>query len=122
MSRTLHGYLGATTEVVHARDLGLQTRSDPEWIKYLHATGDAWTVVTGDARIFKNRAEREAFRRAGLRGVVLAAAYPKTPMGRCCGIIIAKWDDMIEFTRQIEPPFLVEMSINLNSGFRILPL
>jgi hypothetical protein len=122
MAQTLAGYLSATTTVHHARDLGLHAKTDVEWISYLQETKDEWLVVTGDGRIQKNRAEREAFRRAGLRGVVLNPAYQKTPMGRCCGMIVAKWDDLISFTDRIEPPFLVEMSINLTSRFKLLPL
>lgn len=122
MSNTLAGYLGAVNTVKHARDLNLHTKPDIEWIEYLHNTGKEWLVFTGDARIQKNKAEREAFRRAGLRGVVLNAAYQKTPMARCCGMIVAKWDDLADFTNRIEPPFLVEMSINLHPKFRLLPL
>lgn len=122
MARTLAGYLTDETSVYHARDIGLHSKSDVEWIEYLHSTKEQWIVFTGDSRIQKNKAERAAFRRAGLRGVVLNPAYQKTPMGRCCGIVVAKWDDLVGFIRPIEPPFLIEMSINLNPRFRVLPL
>jgi len=78
--------------------------------------------VTGDGRIRKNRAKREAYRRANLKGVVLAPAFQKTEMGRCCGIIVAKWDGLIDFTSKITAPYLVEASINLSPKFKILPL
>lgn len=122
MAQTLAGYLSKVTTVLHARELGLHTKTDIEWIQHLHDTREEWLVVTGDGRIHRNRAEREAFRRAGLRGVVLNPAYQKTPMGRCCGMIVFKWDELIAFTNKIDPPFLVEMSINLSSRFKILPI
>ena len=122
-ARTLAGYLQATEhEVFHARDLGLDAKTDIEWIRHLETTGDDWLVFSGDGRIRKNRAEREAYRRAQLKGVILAPAYQKTDMGRCCGIIVARWDGLLGFVQHIQPPYLVELSINLSSKFRVLPL
>lgn len=123
MARTLAGYLsGLSVEVRHARDLGLHAKSDVEWIEHLASTGDDWLVVTGDGRIRKNKPEREAYHRAGLKGVVLAPAYQKSPMGRSCGMIVARWDDLIDFTSRIRAPYLVELSINLGSKFGVLSM
>lgn len=123
MARTLSGYLSNTkTEVFHARDLNLHNKPDTEWIRHLAATGSDWMIVTNDGRIRKNRAEREAYRRANLKGVLLAPAYQKTEMGRCCGMLVAKWDGLIDFTSKIQAPYLVEASINLSPKYRILPL
>ena len=122
MARTLAGYLGDNSRVVHARDIELHDKPDIEWIRFLTQSNEDWLIVTGDGRLRKNRVEREAYRRAGLRGVVLAPAYQKTPVGRCCGILVAKWDDLVDFTGRIEPPYLVEVSINLQPRFKLLPL
>lgn len=123
MARTLAGYLqDGPHSVFHARDLGLHNKPDIEWIKYLSESGDDWLVFTGDAKIRKNRAEREAYRRAGLKGVVLSPAYQKTDMARCCGMIVANWDDLVSFFARIAPPLLVELSINLSKRYRVLPL
>lgn len=123
MARTLAGYLSETNvDVVHARDLGLHNKPDAEWIEHLSRTDDDWLIFTGDGRIRKNRAEREAYRRASLKGVVLAPAYQKTPMCRCCGVIVAKWDGLLQFAESIQAPYLVELSINLSSKYKVLPL
>jgi hypothetical protein len=123
MARTLAGYLdGTSATVIHARDRDFHRLPDVEWIRLLSETGEEWLVVTGDGRLARNRAEREAFRRAGLRGVVLAPAYQKTPMARRCGVLVANWDNLQDFIARIDPPFLVEMKINLSSTFRVLPL
>ena len=123
MANTLRGYLAHTShEVHHARELSLHAKPDIEWMHHLSSTGDEWLVVSGDGRISRNKAERAAYRRAGLRGVVLAPAYQKTPMGRCCGILVAKWDGLLDFINSIEPPYLVEMSINLTPRYKVLPL
>ena len=123
MAKTLGGYLSNTEiEVFHARDVGLQNKPDIEWITRLGATGEDWLVVTGDGKIRKNRAEREAYRRANLKGIVLAAAYQKTPMGKCCGIVIANWDNLLDFSAKLQAPYLIELSINLSSKYKVLPL
>lgn len=123
MAHTLAGYLSNTpTEVFHARELGLHNKPDVEWMGHLAATGEDWMIVTGDGRIRKNRAEREAYRRAGLKGLILAPSYQKTPMGKNCGMLVAKWDDIEDFTSKITAPFLVEISINLTPRHKILPL
>jgi hypothetical protein len=122
MSRTLRGYLEGRNRVVHARDLKLDRVTDIDWINFLRDSGEEWIVVTGYTRIRKNRAEREAFRRARLRGIVLAPAFQKTEMGRCCGMLVARWDDLMVFTSAIEPPYLVEVALNLSSRYKVLPL
>lgn len=123
MARTLSGYLSNTsTEVFHSRDIGLHNKPDVEWIAHLGATGEDWMIVTGDGRIRKNRAEREAYRRAGLKGLILAPAYQKHPMGKRCGILVSKWDEIADFTSKISAPFLVEISISLSPKHKVLPL
>lgn len=123
MARTLAGFLDNTHHnVFHARDLGLDHKTDTQWIKHLSATGEDWIVFTGDGRIRKNPAEREAYRRAKLKGVILAPAYQRTKMSRCSGMIVAKWDYVLETTSRLTAPYLVEMSINLSPKMKVLPL
>ena len=123
MARTLGGYLsGQAIEVFHARDLDLHDKPDVEWISHVASTADDWLVFTGDGRIRKNRAEREAYRRARLKGVVLAPSYQKTPMGKCCGMVVINWDSLVDFTNKIVPPYLVELSMNQTKKYKLLPL
>ena len=77
MASTLGGYLLRTPhEVYHARDLGLHKKPDVEWIEHLSATGEDWLIISGDGRIRKNPAERTAYRRAKLKGVLLEHVAP----------------------------------------------
>ena len=122
MARTLAGYLGEDNKVIHSRDVDLHRKSDVEWMAYLAGSGRKWLVVTGDGRIARNKAERMAFRQAGLAGIVLDPAYQKTPVGRCCGMLIARWDEMMAVTRPLAPPYLFSLPINLGSKFRQLPI
>lgn len=121
MAMTLDGFIrNDGHEAVHLRHLPLRNPTDVEWIEYIFATGDEWLVITGDQRIRKNRAEAQAFRRANLRGVVLAAAYQKTPMHRCCAVIVDQWPRLYDTIRRFDPPFMLEMSINFKGNFKQL--
>ena len=123
MASTLNGFIqGDGHEAVHLRDLPLDHPTDVEWIEYLARTGDEWLVVTGDQRIRKNKAEAQAFRRAHLRGIILASAYQRTPMHRCCAVIVHQWPTLFETIRKFDPPFMLEMSINFSGRFKQLPV
>ncbi len=124
MARTLDGYLSGTNHSAeHIRDIGMAAAKDVEWISHLHSTDEEWLVVTGDTRLRKNKAEREAFKRANLKGFILKPAYQKTPMAKCCGIFVAKWDSMFEFISRINPPVFVDVSMRITQEkFDILKL
>jgi hypothetical protein len=123
MASTLNGFIQSDGhEAVHIRDLPLEHPTDVEWIEYLSQTGDEWLVVTGDQRIRRNRAEAQAFRRAHLRGVILASAYQKTPMHRCCAVLVHQWPNLFETVQKFDPPFMLEMSINFSGRFKQLPV
>ncbi|MEQ8344389.1 MAG: hypothetical protein RIB84_20845 [Sneathiellaceae bacterium] len=49
--------------------------TEVEWIEALGVEPREWIVITGDARIRKVAAEREAFRRARLKGFLLPPSY-----------------------------------------------
>ena len=119
MARTLHGFIsGEGDEAIHIRELPLDHPSDLEWMNYIRHEGSDWLVVTGDHRLSRNKAERIAFQRARLKGVVLANAYQKSPMSRRCAALIAQWPRLIETMAQLEPPVLLEISINLSGRFK----
>ena len=121
MASTLDGFIrNQDHQALHLRELPLQHPKDTEWIEFLSDSGGEWLVVTGDQRIRKNRAEAQAFRRARLRGVVLAPGYQKTPMNRCCAVIVYQWPNLFDTIRRFDPPFMLEMSINFRGNFKQL--
>lgn len=123
MASTLHGFVQHDGHrAIHLRQLPIQHPTDIEWIEYISSAGEEWLVVTGDQRIRKNKAEAQAFRRARLRGVVLAASYQKTPMNRCCAVLIDQWPRLYETISRFDPPFLLELTINFRGNFRQLPI
>ncbi|WP_157384401.1 hypothetical protein [Nitratireductor soli] len=121
MATTLNGFIANEGHnAIHMRDLPLKNPNDVQWMSHLARSEEEWLIITGDQRIRKNKAEAQAFRRANLRGVVLAAAYQRTPMHRCCAVIIHQWPSLFDTVRRFDPPFLLEMSINFNGKFKQL--
>lgn len=121
MAATLNGFIANDGHrAVHIRELPLEHPTDIQWMSYLAESNDDWLVITGDQRIRRNKAEAQAFRRANLRGVVLGAAYQRTPMHRCCAVIVYQWPALFDTVARFEPPFLLEMSINFSGKFRQL--
>jgi hypothetical protein len=92
--------------------------SDEEWIARLGSDSPPdWIVVTGDHRIRKNKAERTAWVRAGLKGFVLARSYQKTPLNQCASILLWRWPEMEQFIRLAAAGAMFELPINRKSGF-----
>ncbi|MGK9233024.1 hypothetical protein KXS07_15335 [Inquilinus limosus] len=121
MASTLHGYIANYGHsAIHVRNLPLTHPTDVQWIEYLAADRDDWIVFTGDGRIRRNRAEWAAFRQAGLKGVVLAPAYQKTPLHKQCAVILYQWPDLVETMARFDPPVLLEMSIKFRGRFKVL--
>lgn len=123
LAETLNGYLRHRSDSAsHIRDLPCgRHASDLDWMAYLAGTGDNWLVVSGDKRIQKNKAERAAFRQAGLKGFVLASGYQKTPIHQQASFLIWRWPD-IDGLLKLAPPFLFEIPMHRQAGFRQLPV
>lgn len=124
LAETLNGYLHHRDESAsHIRDLPCgRHAADLEWMVYLAGTGDDWLVITGDKRIQKNKAERAAFRQAGLKGLVLAAGYQTTPINQQASLLIWRWPDIDGLLKNLRPPFLFEIPMHRQAGFRQLPI
>jgi hypothetical protein len=123
MAHTLHGFISNDGhEAVHLRDLPLAHPNDVEWIRYLAQDGVDWIVITGDGRIRKNKPEREAFRQARLKGIVLAPAFQKTPMSRCCAVLVDRWPYLLDTMGRFNPPVLFEMGIKFSGKFTQLTM
>ncbi|MCQ9156698.1 MULTISPECIES: PIN-like domain-containing protein [Acetobacteraceae] len=124
LARTLNGFvqhLGHSVD--HIADLPCgRHASDLEWISMLGESSDVWIVMTGDGRIYKNKPEREAFRRANLRGFVFAPAYQKTPLHQTASVLIWRWPDLEQLISRISGAALFEIPINRSSGVKSLPL
>ncbi|MCG2632848.1 hypothetical protein L6654_40375 [Bradyrhizobium sp. WYCCWR 13023] len=90
--------------------------TDVEWISKLGADNAVWIVITGDQRIRKNLAERAAWKKAGLKGFVLAPAYQKTPVNQCASVLLWRWPEMKTFITSAAPGSMFELPINRKPG------
>lgn len=109
----------------HVREMplyGFDGRSaDEEWIGRLAQDAPKdWIVVTGDHRIRKNKAERRAWNRSGLKGFVLAPSYQKTPLNRVAAILLWRWPEMERFIASAAAGSLFELPISRSGKFRPL--
>lgn len=123
LAETLDGYLRHRKDSAsHIRDLPCgRHASDMEWMAYLAGTGDDWLVITGDRKIQRNKAERAAFRQAGLKGFALAPGYQTTKIHQQASLLIWRWPD-IDSLLKLAPPFLFEIPMHRQAGFRQLPV
>jgi predicted nuclease of predicted toxin-antitoxin system len=62
--------------IVHLTDHFARDTEDRDWITALAAEGE-WIVISGDVRIYRNRLEREAWRRSGLVVFFLAPQWSR---------------------------------------------
>jgi len=82
--------------------------TDIEWITVL-GKERGWIVISGDKRILKNRAEREAFRRARLVGFFLEPAVQKAGVFGQASKLISIYPLIEQQAHLVQPPaaFLV---------------
>lgn len=90
---------------------------DVDWITRLGADNAVWIVITGDHRIRKNKAERAAWIKAGLKAFVLAPSYQKTPINQAASVLLWRWPDMEQFISRAAAGSMFELSVNRKTGF-----
>jgi len=124
LASTLHGFIGhAGHSAHHIKDLACgRSATDVEWIRFLSANADDWIVVTGDARILRNKAERAAFRSSGLRGLVLARGYQKTPLHHVASTLVWRWPDIEQLMSIVGGAALYELPATRKGRISQLPL
>jgi len=96
---------------------------DGEWIRRLGEDRPAdWIVITGDKRIRKNKAERAAWIKAGLKGFVLAPAYQRTPVNQQASLLLWRWPEMERVISLTARGSMFELPIRRSAGFRPLAI
>ena len=121
MAAMLHGYIRFDEHAAIAlRDRFPNETPDLEWIEALGDDVDEWLVMTSDVRISRNGAEREAFRRAGLRAFAFAKGYQKMPLAARCANLIARWNEIEALFDKVSPPFMFEFPVGRNTKFKSL--
>lgn len=118
----VRSYGGSARHIRAMDDYGLRHDStDIEWIERLNHDRPAdWVVITNDAQIRKNKANRAAWLRAGLKGFVLASGFQKMPMNQVASTLIWRWPEMETFVRSAAPRALFELPVKRSAGFKPL--
>lgn len=122
LASTLIGYISHSGHrACHIADLPCgRHAADEEWIAMLAEDDGHWIVITGDYRIYRNKAQRAAFRASGLSGFVLAPAYQKTPIYQQASILLWRWPDMEKLMGLARG--LYELPISRSGRIKPLPL
>lgn len=102
-------------QVVHLTDLFAPDIPDHEWITALSAAGE-WVVVSGDIRIFRNRPEREAWRRSRLVVFFLAPQWSRARNIEKAWRLLRWWLRIREQAALMAPPAAFELPLAYGNG------
>jgi len=124
LATTLDGFVQHFSHrAFHIKDLKCgRHATDVEWIRFLATDGPDWIVITGDDRVYRNKAERAAYRSAGLRGFVLNRAYQKTPMNQIASVLLWRWPEMLRIAELVGGAALYGLPVNRRGKLTQLPL
>jgi hypothetical protein len=90
MARAFRELFRNQHEIAYLAEKFKPSTSDIDWITALSQEGQ-WTVVSGDRRITKNRAEYHTFRNSNLIGLFLTPGLNKAPVIKQMERILALW-------------------------------
>ncbi len=114
LAETVGGFVRHLEQTAcHIRDGGTaglpvsRNATDAEWIAALGADPREWIVVTSDRRIGRVRAEREAFRRARLKGFLLDPAYQKMAVNEQASALLWRWPELVKVIESFRAPTLI---------------
>jgi hypothetical protein len=88
-------------EIVPLRDKFPANIKDVEWISELAKERDKWVVVSGDSRISRNKAERDAWLEAELTAFFWAPGWENLPHWRKAATMVKWWPAITDQARKI---------------------
>lgn len=91
LAKSLAALFVGTHEVIHIRERFAEGVTDLTWIGKLSAEG-RWVVISGDRRITKVKAERQAFRASKLVGFFLSRGVYESKVTKQMERLLALWD------------------------------
>ncbi len=86
---------------------------DKDWLPVVASWGDKIVVVSGDARILKNRVERQVLKECKLGFVYLAPGWTKLQWEEYAWKIVKVWPDIVKNVEQTPYPSVFEVSMGL---------
>jgi len=93
IARAINAIVEPEDTVIALREKFSPDATDVEWITALGQEG-GWVVVSGDRRISKNRAEREAWRASKLTGFFLSKGLQKASVFKLTARLLLLWEVM----------------------------
>lgn len=84
--------------------------SDVDWINALSSEG-RWTIISGDRRITRNRAEYNAFRSSRLIGFFLSKGLGKAPVIKQTERLLALWPSIEALSSTVAPGAMFELQM-----------
>lgn len=87
--------------------------SDVEWMREVASWDIDPVIVSGDARILRNKAERRALKECGCMFVYLAPGWTKLPWREYAWKIVKVWPGIAKNVEQARYPMVFEVSLGL---------
>ena len=110
LARALHALLSDSHTITALRDKFPSDISDIDFIQALSREGH-WIVISGDYRITRNKAERQAVQQSRLTGFFRAPALKKAPVLKQLERLCVLWENMISVAEATEPGALFELPV-----------
>jgi hypothetical protein len=107
-------------QVVALREKFPANTPDEVWIKALGDEG-GWVVLSGDIRITRRTAERNAWRQSGLIGFFLSSGLGKLDPLLQTARLLMWWDRLVAQAQLVEGGAIFQLPVNPGSKLRQLP-
>lgn len=104
----LNALVSPAHEVVALRSRFRPDVTDVEWIGRLGEEG-GWAIISGDLRITRNRAERDAWRASRLVGFFLSPGLHRLPLMKKAARLIILWDTIESQYRLVQAGAIFEL-------------
>lgn len=86
-------------EIIHLATRFNPNAPDIEWISTLGQEGD-WIIISGDMRISRNPAERQAWLESGLTAFFFGDAWSRSRYWKKAADLVAWWPDITRYARE----------------------
>ncbi|MGE0008613.1 MAG: hypothetical protein AB7S92_23920 [Parvibaculaceae bacterium] len=108
LARALHAFFSGEHEIISLRDRFDSSIKDVDLIRALSSEGN-WVFVSGDRRITRNKAEREAFRNSRLIGLFMSSGLYKAREIKKLERLLALWETIEKAVSIVQPGAMFEL-------------
>lgn len=108
LARALNELFAGEHHIIALRDKFAENIDDVDWIRQLGLEG-TWVILSGDRRITRNRAERDAFRNSRLIGFFLAKGLAKAKVTKQAERLLALWENIEKVVGVVQTGAMFEL-------------